>query len=168
MTQSPFFLQVLEFMDRGSLQSVLKEQAADKRLQLDANVLAAIAYQLLWGLSYLHHERMMHRDVKPGNILLNSHGYVKLSDFGIVASQTSLHTTVVGTIRYMAPERLRARPYRSASDMWSLGLVLLECEIGESPWAHITSMVKSPSSSCQRLRANVSSAHPLCDLFVLD
>lgn len=130
-------------MDRGALQAVLYEQIEGTSARFSNPVLASISYQLLWGLSYLHFERMMHRDVKPANILMNSEGHVKLSDFGIVARQTSLpHTTVVGTIRYMSPERLRARPYGSASDVWSVGLVLLECEIGESPWADITSMVR--------------------------
>jgi len=130
-------------MDRGSLHTVLEEQMEEGTAARFSNpVMAAISYQILWGLSYLHFERLVHRDVKPANILMNSEGYVKLSDFGIVATQTSLpHTTVIGTIRYMSPERLRARPYGSASDVWSVGLVLLECKIGESPWADITSMV---------------------------
>jgi serine/threonine protein kinase len=129
-------------MNRGSLQTVLHEQMEGTVMRFSNPVLASISYQLLWGLSYLHFERMVHRDVKPANILMHSDGYVKLSDFGIVAKQTSIpHTTVIGTIRYMSPERLRARPYGSASDVWSVGLVLLECEIGESPWSDITSMV---------------------------
>jgi serine/threonine protein kinase len=133
---------VLEYMNEGSLNTVLQEQMDGTTRRFSNPVLASISYQMLWGLSYLHFERMIHRDVKPANILMNSQGYVKLSDFGIVAIQTSLpHTTVVGTIRYMSPERLRARPYGSSSDLWSLGLVLLECEIGESPWADITSMI---------------------------
>lgn len=130
-------------MDEGSLHTVLQEQIDGITPRFSNPVLASISYQILWGLSYLHFERMVHRDVKPANILMNSKGYVKLSDFGIVATQTSLpHTTVVGTIRYMSPERLRARPYGSASDIWSVGLVLLECVIGESPWEDITSMVR--------------------------
>lgn len=130
-------------MDEGSLDTVLQEQMEGSTPRFSNSVLASISYQILWGLSYLHFERMMHRDVKPANILMNSHGYIRLSDFGISAKQTSLpHTTVIGTIRYMSPERLRARPYGSASDIWSAGLVLLECEIGESPWAGITSMVR--------------------------
>lgn len=129
-------------MNRGSLQTVLHEQMDGIAMRFPNSVLAAISFQLLWGLSYIHFERMVHRDVKPANILMHSDGHVKLSDFGIVAQLTSVpHTTVVGTIRYMSPERLRARQYGSASDVWSVGLVLLECEIGESPWSDITSMV---------------------------
>lgn len=136
-------------MDRGSLQTLLSEQMEGTTAHFSNQVLASISYQLLWGLSYLHFERMVHRDVKPANVLLNSLGYVKLSDFGIVATQTSIpHTTVVGTVRYMSPERLRARPYGSASDVWSVGLVLLECEIGESPWADIASMVRVEMLHC--------------------
>jgi serine/threonine protein kinase len=82
------------------------------------------------------------KDIKPGNILLNSAGQVKWCDFGIVSlSESSLSTTVVGTTRYMAPERLRAKPYGRSSDIWSLGLVLLECLAGECPWKESTSIV---------------------------
>lgn len=141
--KSHFHCQVLEYMNRGNLQTILMEQLEGITIRFSNTVLASIAYQLLWGLSYIHFERLVHRDVKPSNILLNSAGEVKLSDFGIVATQTSLpHTTVVGTIRYMSPERLRARPYGSASDVWSVGLVLLECLVGQSPWQDVTSMVR--------------------------
>ena len=124
-------------MDKGSLESVLQKTHSLKSL------VAGISYQLLWGLSYLHYERMIHRDVKPSNILLSSGGCVKLGDFGIAANSTTtqLHTTVVGTTKFFSPERLRGLPYGRASDLWSLGLVLWQCVTGCEPWPNVHSLV---------------------------
>lgn len=71
-------------------------------------VTACILYQILWGLAYLHYEHSIHRDIKLGNVLINSSGVVKLSDFGIsriLDSTTAMSHTAVGTSRYMSPER---------------------------------------------------------------
>lgn len=146
---------VLEYMDRGSLDHLLMSSHA-----LSERVVGAIAYQLLWGLAYLHYENRMHRDVKPANILLNSRGNVKLSDFGISSSckPTEMHTTVVGTTRYMAPERLRALPYGTPSDVWSAGLVLCQCTSGIEPFHEIGSMVR------KKTRLVKAAQHGLCQV----
>ena len=129
---------VLEYMDKGSLEQLL----ATRKERLSERFIASVTYQMLWGVSYLHHERKMHRDIKPGNVLIHSSGAVKLCDFGLASlSDKSLQTTVVGTTRYMAPERLRAKPYGCSSDVWSLGLVILECFTRESPWKESNSIV---------------------------
>ena len=147
---------VLEYMDKGSLADLVRHHedvGGVPRPQL-----ASIAYQMLWGLAFLHHENLLHRDIKPENVLLNSAGYVKLSDFGISSDQgqkqmlirsnaseedddndDGLNTTLIGTWRYMSPERLQGRPYGTPSDVWSLGLVLLECALGTFPFHEVTS-----------------------------
>ncbi|KAL7536167.1 hypothetical protein ACHAWF_005386 [Thalassiosira exigua] len=125
---------------------------------LHETAIASIAYQMLWGLAYLHHEGILHRDVKPANVLVSSSGRVKLADFGIVSRPplpndddneeeegeggTIMNHTVIGTTRYMSPERLRGRPYKWASDVWGAGLVLLELLRGDSPFDDVSSAVE--------------------------
>lgn len=129
---------VMEYMDRGSLEQLLHA----KPPILSTNFMAATAFQMLWGLSYLHHERVIHRDIKPGNVLLHSDGYVKLCDFGMATmSDQTLNTTMVGTTRYCAPERLRAKSYSRPSDIWSFGLVILELLTRQIPWSEADSII---------------------------
>jgi serine/threonine protein kinase len=130
---------VLEYMDRGSLANLL-----DTGGMLPEQMAAAVAFQTLWGLSYLHFESRLHRDVKPANILLHSNGSVKLSDFGISSELNvmKMNTTVVGTTMYMALERLRAKAYGTPSDVWSLGLVLCQCLTGVFLFADIRSVIE--------------------------
>jgi serine/threonine protein kinase len=142
---------VMEYMDVGSLEQWRKNKS--KSLQpsrMEEAFFASIAYQVITGLEYLHSQRILHRDIKPGNILLNTNGAVKLCDFGIVSlygeDDHSLQTTVVGTSRFMSPERLRAKPYGKASDIWSFGLVMLELWNGVIPFQdceYIVSLVIS-------------------------
>lgn len=153
---------VLEYMDRGSLQDYLWgtttawvdtiDRASHRRHHhhpLVEGLVAPIAYQILSALTYLHQQLgILHRDLKPANVLLHSNGSVKLCDFGMAAvsrthhpEQSILNTTVLGTTHFMAPERLRARAYGRSSDVWSFGLILLEC-IGNIPWKNVTSIVE--------------------------
>ena len=96
---------------------------------------AAIGAELATVLSYVHERDIVHRDIKPGNILLGDDGHVRLADFGIarMLGDTTGHTltgTTVGTAAYIAPEQVRGEPVSSASDIYSLGLVLLEALTG--------------------------------------
>lgn len=122
----------LEYMDGGSLANVIDQVGA-----LPEPILASVAFQILWGLAYLKHEKRVHRDVKPSNILINSRGEVKVTDFGIAAelqSTIQMCGTFVGTFKYMSPERIRNEPYSFSSDIWSFGLVMLECATGQYPF----------------------------------
>ncbi|CAB9502963.1 activated protein kinase catalytic subunit alpha-1 [Seminavis robusta] len=130
---------VLEFMDQGSLDNVISKRDT----LFTPPTVAGVAFQLLHGLDHLHKHRILHRDVKSENCLLNSKGEAKLCDFGIAAlmGDQSMNKTVVGTTKFMAPERLRAQKYGTSSDMWSFGLVLCHMITGEKPWDDVNSIV---------------------------
>ena len=100
------------------------------------DVLGKIAEAVLGGLTYLWRtHRIMHRDIKPSNILVNSRGYIKLCDFGVSSElEGSVAETFVGTGTYMAPERIQGAQYTVKSDVWSVGLTLMELAIGKFPF----------------------------------
>ncbi|MCL7035249.1 hypothetical protein MKW94_002125, partial [Papaver nudicaule] len=125
---------ILEYMDGGSLSDFLKKVVA-----IPEPYLAAICKQVLKGLWYLHHDKhIIHRDMKPSNLLINHRGEVKITDFGvsvILATTSAERNTFVGTYNYMSPERITGEAYGYKSDIWSLGLVILECATGRFPYA---------------------------------
>ncbi|XP_072995641.1 mitogen-activated protein kinase kinase 1 [Typha latifolia] len=124
---------VLEYMDRGSLADIIKQIKT-----ILEPYLAVLCKQVLKGLVYLHHERhVIHRDIKPSNLLVNHKGEVKITDFGVsavLANSMGQRDTFVGTYNYMSPERISGSSYDYKSDIWSLGLVILECAIGRFPY----------------------------------
>lgn len=101
------------------------------------DVLGKIAEAVLGGLKYLYiAHRIMHRDIKPSNVLINSRGQIKLCDFGVSSElDNSVADTFVGTGTYMAPERIQGSPYTVKSDVWSVGLTLMELAIGKFPFS---------------------------------
>lgn len=101
------------------------------------DVLGKIAEAVLGGLTYLYQaHRIMHRDIKPSNVLINSRGEIKLCDFGVSSElENSVADTFVGTGTYMAPERIQGSPYTVKSDVWSVGLTLMELAIGKFPFS---------------------------------
>eukprot|EP00937_MAST-01D_sp_MAST-1D-sp2_P000937 g937.t1 len=122
----------LEYMDCGSLDRLAARAGA-----VPERVLAAMTYQVVWGLSYLRYEREFHRDVKPQNVLVNRRGEVKLADFGISRSfedTLSMAQTFVGTVRYMSPERVSNQAYNFKADIWSLGVLLIELATSRFPY----------------------------------
>lgn len=126
---------IIEYMDMGSLEIFFTRKF--KCIVIPENVLAAFAFQILWGLCYLHYANKMHRDIKPANILLSSKGEVKLSDFGIATlmNETAKMTaTSVGTFKYMSPERLLGDRYNATADVWSLGLTLIQMVLRRYPF----------------------------------
>ncbi len=102
---------------------------------IEPTTVAAFGATLAGALAYVHERGVVHRDVKPANILITEDGRAKLSDFGIarlvdVSSMTATGTTL-GTASYMAPEQLENHEVGSPADLWSLGIVLLECLTGQ-------------------------------------
>lgn len=119
-------------MDGGSLANVSAQVGP-----VEEAALSNMAVQVLWALSYLKRQKRVHRDIKPSNLLINARGEVKVTDFGVSAelqNSIAMCGTFVGTFKYMSPERIQSQPYSYASDIWSLGLVLLEVSTGRYPY----------------------------------
>ncbi|MFI5689048.1 serine/threonine-protein kinase [Streptomyces sp. NPDC051636] len=123
---------VMELVRGRSLGSALQEGT------LDAREAARIGLQVLGALEAAHAAGILHRDVKPDNVLLGSHDRVVLTDFGIaqIEGETSLTDTggFVGSPEYIAPERVLGQRPGPASDLWSLGVVLYAATEGVSPF----------------------------------
>ncbi|KAI9823149.1 MAG: MAP kinase kinase (MEK) [Thelocarpon impressellum] len=121
----------MEYMDCGSLDRISRDFGPVR-----VDVLGKIAEAVLGGLTYLYNQfRIMHRDIKPSNILVNSRGFIKLCDFGVSGELVnSIADTFVGTSTYMAPERIQGAKYSVKSDVWSVGLTLMELAIGRFPF----------------------------------
>lgn len=120
----------MEYMDGGSLDLILKKAG-----RIPEPILGVINISVLKGLSYLRERhQIIHRDVKPSNILVNSRGEIKICDFGVSGQLIdSMANSFVGTRSYMAPERLQGTHYSVQSDIWSLGLSMVEMAIGRYP-----------------------------------
>ncbi len=132
---------VMEFVRGRSLATVLRE---DGRLPL--NRLIDCAWQVLTGLAAAHGAGILHRDIKPGNILLAAEGVYKLADFGLATgNRLSAALThdgdvtdtgeIVGTVRYLAPERAAGSDATRLTDMYALGITLYELACGRHPIA---------------------------------
>ncbi|KAG6930229.1 serine/threonine kinase 36, partial [Chelydra serpentina] len=96
-----------------------------------------IASQLVSALYYLHSHRILHRDMKPQNILLGKGGVVKLCDFGFARAMsinTMVLTSIKGTPLYMSPELVQEKPYDHTADLWSVGCILYELFVGTPPF----------------------------------
>lgn len=121
----------MEYMDVGSLDRVCKLIGP-----LPEPLLSFTSYSVLRGLLYLHRDwNIIHRDLKPSNILINSKGQVKLCDFGeSIELVNSMAKSLVGTTGYMAPERVNGQKYTVRSDIWSLGITLIELATGRFPY----------------------------------
>jgi len=125
----------MENMDAGSLDLVLKRAG-----RIPEEMLGQVSKAVILGLQYLREKhKIIHRDVKPSNMLVNSHGEIKLCDFGVSGQLIdSMANSFVGTRSYMAPERLQGSRYTVLSDIWSLGLSLIEMAIGRYPIPPLT------------------------------
>jgi serine/threonine protein kinase len=124
---------VLELMDLGSLADMKRSMVSKDPIPED--IIANITLQMVTGLTALHGAHQLHRDIKPQNILINTEGWVKLTDFGIAKeldNTAALAQTFVGTSTYMSPERATGQPYSYQADVWSIGLVVYELATGVS------------------------------------
>ncbi|XP_053925759.1 serine/threonine-protein kinase 36 isoform X3 [Cuculus canorus] len=140
----PNIIQMLDSFETDKEVVVVTDYAEGELFQmleddgsLPEDQVQTIAAQLVSALYYLHSHRILHRDMKPQNILLGKDGVVKLCDFGF-ARAMSIHTMVLtsikGTPLYMSPELVEERPYDHTADLWSVGCILYELFVGTPPF----------------------------------
>ncbi|CAH2057569.1 unnamed protein product, partial [Thlaspi arvense] len=134
---------VMPFMCEGSLGSIMSSSLPDG---FSEPCIAVILQETLRGLAYLHMQGQLHRDIKAGNILIDSNGTVKLADFGVSASlyeatvgtAVAMVAEVAGTPYWMAPEVVHSRAgYTFKADIWSFGITALELAHGRPPLSHL-------------------------------
>ncbi|KAK7023029.1 cytokinesis protein sepH [Favolaschia claudopus] len=121
---------ILEFCENGSLHNISKRFG-----KFPESLVAVYISQVLEGLMYLHEQGVIHRDIKGANILTNKDGTVKLADFGVASNTTSVNDgAVVGSPYWMAPEVIEQSGATTASDIWSVGCVVIELLEGHPPY----------------------------------
>ena len=130
---------VMELVPGESLSSILEREKT-----LPEQQVISIMLQTALALDSAHREGLVHRDIKPGNLLITPDGEVKITDFGIarVANQASLTQTgqVMGTVQYLAPEQATGKPASASGDIYSLGIVAYEALAGKRPFKGDTQM----------------------------
>ncbi|XP_023135987.1 serine/threonine-protein kinase 36 [Amphiprion ocellaris] len=142
--QHPNIVQLFDSFETETEVVVVTEYAEGQLFQileddgsLPENQVREIACQLVSALYYLHSHRILHRDMKPQNILLGKSGVVKLCDFGFARAMsvsTLVLTSIKGTPLYMSPELVEEKPYDHTADLWSLGCILYELHTGAPPF----------------------------------
>jgi eukaryotic-like serine/threonine-protein kinase len=158
----------MEFLDGRTLKELIVGRGA-----APINVAVEYARQILSALRFAHRHGIVHRDIKPHNVLVDGEGRVKVTDFGIARAGTSQMTetgSIVGTAQYLSPEQARGGEVDPRSDLYSLGIVLYELLTGKTPFdgetpveiamKHLSNAPKPPSA----LRPDVP---PELDMVVL-
>ncbi|WP_412079655.1 protein kinase domain-containing protein (plasmid) [Streptomyces xanthophaeus] len=145
---------VMELVDGPSLDAVLAERGS-----MDPREAAAIGAKLMDALDAAHRAGVLHRDVKPGNVLLEHSGRVVLTDFGIASMETSGDEAlakltqsgqIIGSLDYLPPERAQGQVPGAASDIWALGMTLYAAVEGAAPfrrtsvWSTLAAIVGEP------------------------
>ncbi|XP_030010080.1 serine/threonine-protein kinase 36 [Sphaeramia orbicularis] len=142
--QHPHIVQLFDSFETETEVVVVTEYAEGQLFQIleddgsfPESRVREIACQLVSALYYLHSHRILHRDMKPQNILLGKNGVVKLCDFGFARAMsvsTLVLTSIKGTPLYMSPELVEEKPYDHTADLWSLGCILYELHTGAPPF----------------------------------
>jgi eukaryotic-like serine/threonine-protein kinase len=124
---------VMEYVDGATLEDRLRKEGA-----LAPDEVRLIAQQVAAGLEHAHSQGLVHRDLKPGNLIQRSDGTIKIADFGIARGSHGTELTEVGTIvgtaAYLAPEQAEGGRVTPRTDLYALGVVLHELLTGERPW----------------------------------
>jgi serine/threonine protein kinase len=134
---------IMDYCEAGSIRDVMNEM----KRTLNENHIAYVLKNTLCGLNYLHNQKIVHRDIKSANILLNFKSEVKITDFGVSVAMDSVNkntlktnqfgATLVGTPYWLAPECLTHQTYDHKTDVWAVGITAIEMAEGEPPNAEL-------------------------------
>jgi len=154
----------MELLSGGDLGNII-HRAQKARTLIDEDAVWPLLVESCCGLKYLHDRRMLHRDLKPQNIMLDSEGHVKLVDFGFtkLLAANQLAMSVVGTPLYMSPELLMKLGYDDRTDVWSLGCIFYELltlspPFGGRSWEELTNNILNkvpPSPSPEKYSSDL-------------
>jgi serine/threonine-protein kinase len=155
-TEDGFTFIVMAFYEGASL-----AQRIQKR-PMKPHEAVGVARQMAQGLGEAHRHGIVHRDVKPSNVMLTSSGLVKIVDFGLaraMTEQTASQTGVTGTVRYMSPEQAMDRRVDQRCDIWALGVVFAEMLTGNTPF-HAESITAMLFSILNEPPKGLDAVHP--------
>ncbi|GLT74347.1 hypothetical protein SLA2020_461510 [Shorea laevis] len=151
---------VVEYIPGGTLKNFL---IRNRRKKLAYKVVIQLALDLSRGLSYLHSKKIVHRDVKTENMLLDAQRTLKIADFGVArveAQNPRDMTGETGTLGYMAPEVLDGKPYNRKCDVYSFGICLWEIYCCDMPYADLSFVEVSSAVVRQNLRPEIPRCCP--------
>ncbi|KAG6646382.1 serine/threonine-protein kinase STY17-like isoform X3 [Carya illinoinensis] len=152
-TQPPNLCIVTEFMSRGSVYDFLHKQRGVFKLPS----LLKAAIDISKGMNYLHQNKIIHRDLKTANLLMDENEVIKVADFGVarVQAQSGVMTAETGTYRWMSPEVIEHKAYDLKADVFSFGIVLWELLTGELPYSNLTPLQAAVGVVQQGLRPSI-------------
>lgn len=156
-TKKPHLCIVFEYMRGGSVYDHLRMGGS-----LPISFILRVALEVCRGMDYLHKRKIVHRDLKAANLLLDEHGTVKIADFGVarVVEGPGVMTAETGTYRWMAPEVIEHKPYGQKADVFSFGVVVWELLTGEVPYSDMTPLQAAVGVVQQGLRPPIPARCP--------
>ena len=159
----------LYYMVMELVEGITLKDYIEKKGKISAKETVSISIQMVTGLQAAHNHHIIHRDIKPQNIIISKDGKVKVTDFGIARATTStqtISTSVMGSVHYTSPEQARGGVVDEKSDIYSIGITMYEMVTGHVPFdgdstvtvalKHLQEQIVSPSEKCRISRTVLS------------